>query len=259
MLRYQRIGCPEKLVHVGTCLNSLEHSLTVEETDDRPDITKSRRQDCVNTGNLVAIQFYLLDDLQNTRVWASKVLDYAAEYFFGDWRDRIPSGDYGNEPPNRDYWDRKATWRYEFQACLLWSSCLADWDGLRRFAAYLRDDVIRDVDQPNENRSWLLAVARVLQGTQLDQLAEYVAVIHQGTRKRERFLLAFLDAILNADDTALARATKDYFKYYKSSESKKQEITAKVAMDGTFLVNFARYRGRSIEVPANVQDHIVVL
>jgi hypothetical protein len=251
----ERMGCPTSLVgpeYINSLLESIQISI---ESEDREDLAPYRRSDLVTTGYLLVIEYYLVGDRTNAVKWAYNVLDFADEYFFGNWRDRIHSGNYHNDPPDRAWWDKYASWQPQFEACLLSVSCLTEWERLQKFASYFREDVDINIEQSPENRAWLLTVARALLGKSLD--GELANVIKSGKRKREKLLLDFLEAVLSGDERQLNASAAAYFKYYLKSEAPKLDITKKVAIDATFLVHFAAHRGRKIEIPQSVQDHIV--
>ncbi len=86
---------------------------------------------------------------------------------------------------------------------------------------------------------------RDLQG----ELRPLVEIVTAGRSKRFRLLLEFLIQIITGGDADLQQACDVYFKYHRRTESNKIDITCKVAIEGTFLVNYARRRRRTITVP----------
>jgi len=223
------------------------------------DVNRSKLQSRLFLSNLIAIQHYLSDDLEGTRDWAVRVMAFADDWFLGPWRDRAPSGNYHDQPPDRAWQDLNMPWQNEFQASLLWGSCLGEWERLGRLASSLRDDIMQDVEQTPENRAWLLIAAGIVRGRPWNEMKEMIDTVQDGRRKRERLLLDLLDAILHGDDSRLSETSTRYFQYFKKSESKEFSITAKVAIDGAFLLHFGRHQGRHVAIPSSVEDYIINL
>lgn len=205
----------------------------------------------------IALTAYLADEHRISAEWARRCLNSTEEYFFGSWRDEEPSGNYGDQPPDRAWQDRTCSWSSAWQDALVWCSSLGEWDRLLRFAEYPRDDVQLDIDQKKENRAWLLVLAGVLRGRPREQLQEHVATILEGRRRRERLLLWTLEHILEGAEEEASGSLADYATYYKTAEFPKMDVTLKVAMDATFLVHYAEYTDVEIEVPEKLKDHIV--
>ena len=253
--KYQQVGLTRDRLDPDHSLSRLE--VWLSEGDILDHNTEMRKQQAVFMGMFVILENYFLDKLALCFEWMPKVVDYAHEYFFGDWREKVPSGNSQKEPPSREYQDIHCPWDTEIQSTLTWCACLNDWQRAQEIATYLRDDIKLDIDQKPENRAWLLYLGGILTGRAESEMAELATCIENGKPKREKLLFALLQAILHGTDADRDKAAKQYFKYYKSSESKSQKLTSKVAMDGTFLVHFAKHRGREIPVPENVQVHII--
>jgi hypothetical protein len=232
-------------------------AIWIAEGEIIDDNTVLRKQKLVTLGMFLILEHYFLDDLRRCFSSMSKILEYAEEYFFGSWRDYAPTGYQHNEPPSREYQNTRCLWSSEFHSSIVWCACLGDWKRAREISEYLRDDIKLDIDQKPENRAWLLYLGGILTERPESEMDGLAVCIKDGKRKREKLLFALLQAILHGTDSELDAAAKQYLKYYKSSESKSQKLTDKVAMDGTFLMHFAKHKGREIEIPKNFEIHII--
>ncbi len=207
----------------------------------------------------IALESYLADAHDVTRDYARRCLDATSEYWFGGWKDEVPSGQRKELPPDREFWDRICAWERHWLDCLLWCSVLGEWDRLIEFAGYLRDDVKIDFEQSKENRAWLLLVAGKLRGRPLEELKPFSDTILSGKRKREKLLWNVFNYILEeAPDEASASLAR-YTTYYRTAEFPKRELNLKVAYDASFLVHYAEFLDVEIEVPEKLKDHIVRL
>ena len=207
----------------------------------------------------IALEAYVAEAFSVTREYAQKGIENTHEYYFGQWRDTVPSGNYRDRPPDRAYQDKIMPWSTSWQDCLLWCSVLGRWDDLLKFAEYPKDDIKLDIDQSPENRAWLLLVAGKLRGRPIEELQPFADTVVNGKRKRERLLLALFEAILEEDPHYATSCLKDYATYYKVSEFPKDEINKKVAFDASFLVHYAEFTDVQISVPDKMKDHIVRL
>jgi hypothetical protein len=181
-MRYERVGLPADMADPAPNIRSVGRYLNL----DPEDTDRSKRGSRLSMSDLIATQYYLSDDPRSARDWAGRVLSFADDYFLGSWRDRRPSGNYRDQPPDRTYQDRNLPWQDEFQACLLWGSCLGAWEHLGRIARALPDDVMLDVEQTEQNRAWLLAVAGLVRGETWDQQKEWAEMVRSGRRRQER-------------------------------------------------------------------------
>lgn len=206
---------------------------------------------------LTALEAYLAEDHLLTERLITQFREATSKYFFGAWRDQVPSGNRRELPPDRDYQDRTKLWEMHWSYAIVWFSSLNRWNDLLDFASYLRDDVVPDPEQSKENRAWLLFVAKVLRGDPREETQPLVDTIFAGRRKREKLLYRLFDAILEGDEESANGALKDYSTYYRATEFPGDDLTKKVAFDASFLVHYAEYRDMEIQVPPKMVDHIV--
>jgi hypothetical protein len=148
-------------------------------------------------------------------------------------------------------------WIEHFREAIFWGSCLDEWEKMEEIAQYPGEDTEGEIWEPKGYRAWYLLIAAILRGQSLSELRKYTDIIEAGRRKREKLLLKILRAILDGAVATANHELETYLKYYKKYEFPKPEITEKVCIDGTFLINFARHRGLELEYPAEYSDHIV--
>lgn len=253
--RYIRIGCPRSLLNPDEMTDELIANIEKEFPEQQAPFWKARFVYCAH---LIAIQYYLVDNMINAKIWGGKALELLDDYFFGEWRDTIASGNYRDAPPDRAWWDVHASWQSKFETAMLWASAMGQWERLKCFASYPTMNIIRDAEQSHENRAWLLTVGVTLYGNGLQGCSDLGATIVEGRRKRERLLFNFLTSITDSSGSKVQEAADEYFTYYKLAESRKTDLTKKISVDGSFLVHYARHRGHQITLLDNVRDHIVM-
>ncbi|MEM9251916.1 MAG: hypothetical protein AAGB29_06160 [Planctomycetota bacterium] len=193
------------------------------------------------------------------REWALKNMEVVEEIFFGEWQDRVGSGNYGKELPNREYWRRVQAWKSYIEHALLWGSVLGQWDRLAKITAYLPDDIGADIDQSDENRCWLLLLAGVVSGRNYHELGGFSQCVLNGKKVRERLLFWTLDAILEQASEQASDYLNDYTKRYFKVEYPRHDISTKIALDASVLVHWAEYSDVELQVPDKLEPHIVRL
>jgi hypothetical protein len=214
------------------------------------------KHDTVSKSNFIAIRYYLVDNKKGAENYAHPLLDYAIEYFFGQWRNEVPyDGKIGVH-----YWKR-SLWVDEFREAILWGSCLGEWEKVKCIAQYPDDDCYTGTTAiyTGEIQAWYLVLAAVLRGDTLDTVSKYCKVIETGKKKREKLLLKVLRPLLKGDMDIANQEFAVYLKYYKRFEFPKKLVPETLAIDGTFLINYARYLGYELQYPAEYEDHIVKL
>ncbi len=116
---------------------------------------------------------------------------------------------------------------------------------------------MQDIDQPKENRAWLLLVAGVVRGRDYSELQSFSDTVLNGKKARERLLLWTLDAIAEEAPEQASDFLADYAKRYLKIELPKHDITTKIALDASFLVHWAAYCDVELNVPERIKPHIV--
>lgn len=230
------------------------------EAGDDPRAIPFFRSECSFLGHMIALDYFLADEPQLVREWATKTLCFVDDEFFGEWRERIPSGDHYELPPNRGWWNKHASWRESFVAAIVWCAVLGDWDRLEHVASYVTDDIEPNVDQTPADRAWLQIAAGTVRQRPKSELQPMIDVIHLERSKREKFLLAWLLALGTNDATAVQKAAKAYAEYFLKSEVKKFEIPSRIMIDGSFLYHYSVYRGFAINLGSKImEDHLIVV
>lgn len=205
------------------------------------------------------LELFIDERESEARAVARDGLTTAEQYFFGDWRTKIPTGNRFDMPPDPIYWHQTAQWSDAFVEALLMAACLDKWEFAQHFSTYPTDECDLDIEQTKEHRAWLLILAGVLREEPVERFAHHRAVICNSRRKRTKLLLSLLEGIVSPDEYDLQARVETYFNYFEKTERRKSIITSKLAIEGSFLVHYAKHLGRSLTVPESCEDYIVCL
>ncbi|MCH9022266.1 MAG: hypothetical protein IID32_05845 [Planctomycetes bacterium] len=254
MKLYQRLGLKEKEMPLEMTIEGLHKEL--EACKDNKDLP-SAKFFVVSDCHLIALDFYYLEKIDKSKIYAHLMLDYTCEYFFGKWREETPVH---NGPANA-FTNKKLVknWGPEFREAIFWASCLGEWDKAGKISEYPTDECPIGYDEPKQFRAWWLIVAAVLRGESLENLTRHTDVIDKGRKKYQKLLLAMLRPLLAGDSEGFNKELKIYLEYCDNNTFNKIEIDEKISIDGTFLINLARHRGLTVEYPAEYEDRIVKL
>ena len=219
-------------------------------------LLRSNKFHTVSDSTLMCFYKYYLHKPKELKVFIERLFVYLDDYFFGTWRCEVQT-DEGKIDPE---WWKRISWASFFRETIFWGSCIGAWDKIKKIAQYPTEECLNS--EPWEHigfRVWYLVIAAVLRDEPLESLGRYTDLIDKLKSRREKLLLDILRPILYGDAEKANGQLSIYLKYYKKFEFKKPEITEKVSIDGTFLINFGRYRGLKIEYPEEYTDHIVTL
>lgn len=253
-IRRDRVGWPRGDLRPASQEVDLNESLARQVSDN---ILSSALDGHVFSAHITALSYYLEDQSTSARRVALLTLDLANQYLFGEWRDRIRCKEYNHDMTLREFWNRNASWESSVVPGLLWSAVLGEWDQFTKVGSYLRDDV--RLEESEELTAWYLILSGVARGRPWEEMEKFIETIRQGKSKRERLLLDALSALLGKSDAPFQAALNAHFDHYKRTEAKKDEITSKLAIDGSILVHLARHRGLEVTVPAKAMDHFIEL
>jgi hypothetical protein len=250
--RYAQVGWPKEMFSTKGWQSSIKKADNARAGQNIYTLKLS----AVRRACHAALCYYLLNNDGECRLAAREGLRQAHEYFFGNWRNEIPSGSYSDHPPDPAFWHRIASWSDCYIESLLWATCLDDWESVGRFSEYVTDDVNLDVEQHPENRAWLLCLAATLRNdeTAASPHADYII---SRPRKRERLLAAMLQGILSKDEQRANETANEYFSFYLRSEREIHLITSKIMIDGTVLINLAAHLGMPFHVSDSALPHVV--
>lgn len=210
----------------------------------------------LNDASSASFCFLVNGDHENARRWGNIAVEAGETYFFGEWRERTPSGNGRNQPPNRDWQDIHALW----VDYLDWTMCLAAsvgrWHEYERFATYLRDDVALNVDQTEVHRAWWLYFCGRVRERPAKEIAQFHETVVEAKRaKTDQLLLAWVDALFDGTDDELLVAMNRYFQHHRKVEVKKPGF--RLAFRGSMLLHYGTHLGREVERPSNSDLYIV--
>lgn len=251
MFLYEKFGLDKRVLSTNYEIENLNESLSFTRTDKAWLITV-HKETTIFSSSFISFRFYLLDEKKKAMEYAQSLLGYAIEFFFGSWRSLVQRK---NSKKNIKF----GLWMDEFRETIFWGSCLEEWKKIAKIAEYPDDECLLEPEEKKETRAWLLLLAAVLRGELFQAQQRYIDAIEQGRQKREKLLLTVLRTILEGDVEKLNQELKTYLQHYKKKEFPKDSIPEKLAIDGTFLINYARHRGLAVEYPPEFEDHIVKL
>ena len=215
------------------------------------------------------IYLYLLSRDEEAKEWVGEWVVHAEQYFFGEWRQTAPSGNNSKEPPDPEYWHQTTTDFDRYVESTFAASLIDHWDVIDRMSEYWctirwwEPKVARFFLRVSgrEEVAWTLALASVIRGKPFDDpyLKPLIEMIENGRLKREKWLWGFLAAIVKGSDAELQAAADAYFQFYLKRESGRMDLSKKISLHGTLLVNLARHRGRKVEIPEAIGERYVQL
>jgi hypothetical protein len=198
---------------------------------------------------------YLEGDNTLTRQVGSAVVQTTIRYFYVLWRTKqlTPNG-----KADPDYWRKSCLWFEVVADSIPWACALDDWEAVRKIAEYPLDEAFPEARKAKGETAWLRALICYLRDEPRANVEAYLAKAENDKAKRPKLLVPVLRALLDKDESAYRRALLAYLEYYRKSEFKL--ILDKVlALDGTTLYHLGRRLGFTVELPANVADHVIRL
>src|SRR5262245_34776163 len=139
--KFVRLGFTLDWFNPSRQVEGIYHALQFKDKAEHLDNQHNVQSNLVTKATFAVVEFYYLDDLTSARHWANQLFGFVDSYFFGGWRDRAGTGEDGDEPPDRSWWDREARWHDELEGALVFGSALHQWDFLQKLGGYFRDDV----------------------------------------------------------------------------------------------------------------------
>ena len=110
MLRYEKFGIHPEIVDCSSEIQFIDDYYKLD-LGNRPKYEYTARYSHSANALRLITRCYLREDLSEALAWVPRFLEYCEDYFFGPWRDVAGSGNYQNDPPDRNYWDRIAPWK----------------------------------------------------------------------------------------------------------------------------------------------------
>jgi hypothetical protein len=203
-----------------------------------------------------AVRFYLLADHDKAAEYARKALLRATDYFFGSWRNKVPTDKKTIDPA---WWHDKETWMQLFSLTLMWASVFGDWETVSHLSQY--PDQRRGMDTidatPALRQLYIETAEYVRSGFRV--LTETNVCTSKGADVHGTVLLARCLVAVSAEDTAKANAVLGEFFQRHHKRKKSRDVTDTISVDGTFMFNLARHRGLGVDIDPNLEHYLVAL
>jgi hypothetical protein len=210
-----------------------------------------------NGMGVVALRYYLMDDLVNAKKFAVGMLDVARDYFFGDWRARVTTEDHIIDP---DLWHDKESWMDVYDLSLFWGSVLGRWDWLKEISAYPDDD--RSMERGDTNaalRRLYIEITRHIRGENAGgSVAKKIVRLDGANWRGNNFIASCLDAI-RAHDAAAADESLNAFFAAHAKRKRSKQITDTVSPLGTFMMNLAAHQNVRVNLRPEFSIYYVKL
>lgn len=179
---------------------------------------------------LTATAYYLMEDYESSQKYAQRVVPTARDYYYGNWRSKVRSGNYREFDPDPSWWHDKEIWMDVFRDALCWGSVLGDWEGLRKLSEYpdeRRSMEKSNIDKKPAMRQLLLDIAKHLRGEKVAKVADRVGKLVGANWRGTRVLAEALDAIAAKVEAAANEAINGFLmlhhKRIQSSIRKERE------------------------------------
>jgi hypothetical protein len=214
---------------------------------------RSYKQSLIDDSSHICFDYYMIDEKEKIEHYVKPMLEYAIDYFFGEWRKANPiDGKIGE-----DFLKKGESWIREFRASILWGTYIGEWEKVKEISKYPDDLSMLENLESKEMRAWYTALAIFLREGTLKNADKYIEIIEAGKKKREKLLINVLRSIVEKDLEKFNKEFRVYLKYYKAHECK--GIHDKLAIDGTILFNIAKHNGMPVEFPKEYIDHYIFL
>ena len=199
---------------------------------------------------IIALRFYLMDDYQMARTFATKTMSTGMRYFFGDWRSQDFTDKKIIDP---GWWHDMETWMDLFSLVLLWGSVLEDWTVLERLATYADDRRALDCDlhATPALRQLYLEIAEFLRTG--GKIQSRVPTLSGANRRGVGILAGRISA---KDKNGAEQAINEFFKQHHKRK-KSDQIADTISVDGTIILNLARHGDLEIKLDPKFEHYFV--
>lgn len=226
-----------------------------DKTSPHEYLFRSNKHTLVSESCRISFWYYMVNSKDRIEHYARPVLDYALDYFFGEWQKRHPV----DGKIDADRLKRNMLWVDSFRGSILWATVLGEWDKTKEISKY-PDELCMEADfESKEKKAWYILLAIYLREDGIGNASHYVDLIETGKKKREKLLLNVLRMIIAKDAKGFAKEFREYLKFYKSHEYTQRQVSEKLAIDGTIMFNLAKYKGLQVEFPEQYIDHYIHL
>jgi hypothetical protein len=247
MTLYERFGW---VIKPETYLENLDYArLDPPRLDSIPD----RKGDRVACASNVAICFYLLNQKKKAARYARETVDATIEYFFGKWKEKVPT-DLGN--PDPEWWRVHDLWIPTFREGLYWASALGDWAKATKIAQY---PTPKSYGFPKEDKALYLLLAMVVRGGDPKEFQSVSDQISRGKKEKPKLILRVLQGIEQKNQGDFQRSLEEYLCYFRKREFRTKELNKLLATDGTILLHLGAREGLEFHAPPEVSDQLIRL
>ncbi|MBY0586561.1 hypothetical protein K2X85_05260 [bacterium] len=198
--------------------------------------------------NFLAVLSYYLGFPEKSILYGREAVLASHEVFYREWQKVVSSGNHGDERPSVAYCRRNNAWEICVSAGLLWSSALHEWHAMRVIAEYLRDDPRLDPSLSNLERAWYIILAGACRGGDWRELLRWRMLIESSRQQKYCLLLACLEAMIAGDSSKAGQGMHEYIELFKSTDFKSENILMVMSLDGSILLNLAKYKGWELPV-----------
>ena len=200
-----------------------------------------------------AIESYINGNPHETKEAGKLVVQAVLDYFYGDWRERLPApdGTMGHEG-----WKPFCLWYEEVMRSLPWACALGDWEAVRRIAEYPPENKFPEAARAAGETAWAWALVAFLRGKPRKEVERFLVKAETHKAKRPKLLAPVLRALLNDDAAEFNETLLTYLAYYRKSEFKR-ELEKLLTLDGTTLFHLGRKHGFNVQMPDDVADHVI--
>lgn len=252
--RYERLGVRERW---ATKVRMLWEPMLAEWSPGSRPLELLGGNYCTRIFGLttVAIGYYLMDDTAKTAHWGRCLVGDVQEYFFGEWRKRVP--DNPHHPEEAGFWPRgQGMWVKPFRAGAAFALGLGDWPSAQRLAAHPTDDK-SDPTVSLDEREWHLLLAEYLARGATAAFADRLAKVKGKTRYWDR--ATALEAISRGDGSVAGRCWAEAMKGHIRYDVPKGESDYLMAFDETILYFIAVRANIDLGISDAWRDRLIIL
>ncbi len=210
----------------------------------------------VDDATFIALFYWCEGRSGDAKTYAAECVKHGVEYFFGKWREEIPT-----DLKTRDavWWRIHATWVTPFREALCWATALGDWKAVQLLAEYPAKETRPGVDATREDAAACFALASLLRGSAPSDYEACFGVIQRGKKEKPKLVAGVVRALQARNADQFQKCLEAYLHYFRKSEFKKTSLDKLLCLDGTTLLNLGLHVGLAFSIPPEVEDHIIRL
>jgi hypothetical protein len=257
--RYERLGW-QSADQVGVDISVEGLQTTLEDAPKWIDDRVWNKSNRVADRSRVAILYFALEDYSSVKAYAVEVVPAADEFFFGSWRSKVYKSEEGKRV-DADCLRRQFDWMESFEAALLWSSVLGEWEFLKKLGTFPKPDSQADsgCGYGRQFRDLYLALGAFLSEAPEADLQILLDRAAAGPKTLCKLAVSLIRAGITRDAVTFQKELIELLKYYKKNEFPKDDVTKTISFEGTFFVHWAEKVKIPLTVPPEFDDHIVRL